>query len=50
MDCMEELIWSFIIGVHVNLKNCKNIFIIQIQLIVGTATLILKILATSLWC
>ena len=39
MDCMEELIWIFIIGVLVNLKNCKNNLIIQIQLTVGTATL-----------
>ena len=62
---MEEPIWSFIIGVHVNLKNCKNISIIQIQLTAGTVTVMLvivimiiisdvgdrlKILMTSLRC
>ena len=38
---MGELIWSFIIGVHANLKNCKNILIIPIKLTVGPATMIL---------
>ena len=38
---MEEVIWSFIIAVHLNLKNFKNISIIQIQLTAGTATAML---------
>ena len=48
MDCMGELIWSFIIGVHANLKNCKNISNIPIQLTAGTATAML-VTSSSWW-